>query len=328
MLSFLIDLPRSTLFSIKFYQVPFEASNSLYLSRHRAHQNRYTARFPASCNRFAPPVVYHYMHYIGGMERFLEASKRVKGMKSRRRSLIGAAIIVLIACIHVNALGKDSATGKAKPQDKLSKATSDLVSAINQYKASVEVLIPMYEAALKSANEMLEKRKELYEKGIVSKRDVEASELAVKEAQARLDQSRKQIVESDQLMAEAKAEQEMPRLKPASPRGSYTASSAILRYGGAGGWSISRATQVQSFFASRFGRALPVSALGQTATHNRMGFDHRNSLDVAVHPDSAEGQALIAYLRSNGIPFIAFRSAVPGAATGAHIHIGYPSHRI
>ncbi|HYP29638.1 MAG TPA: hypothetical protein VE262_23195 [Blastocatellia bacterium] len=249
-------------------------------------------------------------------------------MKIRLGYFTVIAITVLIACMPVGALGRDSRPQKAKPADKLTKATSDLVSAINQYKASVEALIPMYEAALKSASETLEKRKELFAQGIVSKRDVEASELALKEAQARLDQSRKQLTESDQLIAEAKAEQEMPKLTPSAPRGGYSATSAILRYGGSGGWSLSRASQVQSFFASRFGRALPVSAYGQTATHNRMGFNHSNSLDVAVHPDSAEGRALIAYLRSNGIPFIAFRSAVPGAATGAHIHVGYPSHRI
>jgi hypothetical protein len=51
-------------------------------------------------------------------------------------------------------------------------------------------------------------------------------------------------------------------------------------------------------------------------------------MDVAVQPDSPEGEALMAYLRSQGIPFIAFRHAVPGSATGAHIHIGRPSHRI
>ena len=28
-----------------------------------------------------------------------------------------------------------------------------------------------------------------------------------------------------------------------------------------------------------------------------------------------------------GIPFLAFRGAVPGKATGPHIHIGFPSHR-
>jgi hypothetical protein len=34
------------------------------------------------------------------------------------------------------------------------------------------------------------------------------------------------------------------------------------------------------------------------------------------------------YLRANGIPFTAFHFAVPGQATGPHIHIGLPSHRI
>ncbi len=73
---------------------------------------------------------------------------------------------------------------------------------------------------------------------------------------------------------------------------------------------------------------LRVSAYGQTDLHNRMGFDHRNSLDVALHPDSPEGRALLEYLRSQGIPFLAFRGAIAGTATGPHVHIGRPSHRI
>ena len=51
-------------------------------------------------------------------------------------------------------------------------------------------------------------------------------------------------------------------------------------------------------------------------------------MDVAVHPDSAEGLGLMDHLRSAGIPFIAFRRAVAGEATGAHVHIGQPSRRI
>jgi len=62
--------------------------------------------------------------------------------------------------------------------------------------------------------------------------------------------------------------------------------------------------------------------------HERMGLDHRDAMDVAVHPDSPEGRALMAYLRGNGIPFIAFWNRVSGAATGAHIHIGRPSLRM
>jgi hypothetical protein len=59
-----------------------------------------------------------------------------------------------------------------------------------------------------------------------------------------------------------------------------------------------------------------------------LGFDHRGSMDVGVHPDSSEGQALANYLRKSGIPFLAFRTAVPGSATGPHIHIGPPSGRL
>jgi hypothetical protein len=214
-----------------------------------------------------------------------------------------------------------------------STAVSDLVTATNNYRASLEALIPIHERALKEATEAVEKRKELYAQGIISKLDLDRSQEAIIEAQAALDRTRKQIVESDHMLAEAKAEEDSAKLKSASPSRSarsagYSATAAILRSSGSRGWSIAQASQVQNYFVSKLGRALPVSAFGQTETHNRMGFDHRNSMDVAVHPDSAEGKALIAYLRGNGIPFIAFRSAVRGAATGAHVHIGYPSHRI
>jgi hypothetical protein len=70
-----------------------------------------------------------------------------------------------------------------------------------------------------------------------------------------------------------------------------------------------------------------VSAYGQSDLHNRWGYDHRNAMDVAVHPDSPDGQALLAYLTSQRIPFQAFRQAVSGSATGPHIHIGRPSSK-
>jgi len=86
--------------------------------------------------------------------------------------------------------------------------------------------------------------------------------------------------------------------------------------------------EVRGFFVSRFRHGAPISADGQTMLHSRMGFDHSNSVDVAVSPDSPEGQAFMNHLRGMGIPFIAFRRAVPGSATGAHIHVGIPSRRV
>lgn len=85
--------------------------------------------------------------------------------------------------------------------------------------------------------------------------------------------------------------------------------------------------RVEAAFEGRFGHAMPVSANGETAVHRAMGFDHRGRVDVALHPDQAEGVWLREFLAANGIPFIAFRQAVPGKATGAHIHIGPMSTR-
>ena len=107
--------------------------------------------------------------------------------------------------------------------------------------------------------------------------------------------------------------------------GGYSETGTLIRFNGGGAWGLADAPKIERFFMNTFGRALPISALGQTATHDRMHFDHHNAMDVAIHPDSKEGQALLSYLRQAGIPFIAFRGAVPGAATGAHIHIGKPS---
>ena len=245
-------------------------------------------------------------------------------MSSKLR-ILSCAISTIIS-VSGNAWATIVNGDQARSVSQLSTPNSDLVRAASQYKASVQALIPIYENSLKSATEALVKRKELFAQGLVSKRDIDAGEQAVKDAQTQLDQTRQQLTESDQLIAEADAE----AIKPlgAAPTGRYTSNAAVMRYNGVGGWAITQASKVEGFFASKFGRELPISAFGQSATHNRLGFDHRNSVDVALRPDSAEGKALIDYLRSNGIPFLAFRTEIPGVATGAHIHIGYPSHRM
>jgi len=96
---------------------------------------------------------------------------------------------------------------------------------------------------------------------------------------------------------------------------------------GSGIWRISDSARVERFFLTRFGRSLPLGAFGQSDLHTRWGLDHRNGMDVSLHPDSAEGRALITFLRTEGIPFMAFRGPIPGVATGPHIHVGNPSAR-
>jgi hypothetical protein len=86
--------------------------------------------------------------------------------------------------------------------------------------------------------------------------------------------------------------------------------------------------KVEVAFQDHFGKSMPVSAVGETAVHRALGFDHRGRVDVAINPDQPEGVWLLYYLRANHIPYYAFRRAVPGKATGAHIHIGPGSTRL
>ncbi|HEY6244184.1 MAG TPA: hypothetical protein VIX17_09570 [Pyrinomonadaceae bacterium] len=92
-------------------------------------------------------------------------------------------------------------------------------------------------------------------------------------------------------------------------------------------WSLADSKKVETFFFNRFGRPLPTSAFGQSDIHDRWGLDHRQGMDVGLHPDSPEGIALVDFLKTEKIPFLVFRHAIPGVATGPHIHIGFPSHR-
>jgi hypothetical protein len=99
------------------------------------------------------------------------------------------------------------------------------------------------------------------------------------------------------------------------------------RFDGDGIFNTARLTAVEKAFIGQFGKALPVSAKGETAVHRSLGFDHRGRVDVALTPDQPEGAWLRQYLTDHKIPFFAFRQAVPGKATGAHFHLGPMSTR-
>ena len=100
------------------------------------------------------------------------------------------------------------------------------------------------------------------------------------------------------------------------------------RFDGEGSFTHEDFKRVLLAFEKQFGKPLPVSAQGETAVHRALGFDHRDRVDVAIFPDTAEGLWLRHYLESGDIPYYAFRHSVPGKATGAHIHMGPPSNRL
>lgn len=102
----------------------------------------------------------------------------------------------------------------------------------------------------------------------------------------------------------------------------------LTRFAGSRPLSESALKKIVLAYQAQFDRKLPISAKGQTALHQSLGFDHRGRIDVAVNPDAPEGKWLMQSLEEAQIPYLAFRAAVPGQATAPHIHLGPPSLRL
>jgi hypothetical protein len=212
---------------------------------------------------------------------------------------------------------------------------NQLAEATREYKANLEKLVAIYEADAKQAEGRLEKMQELVAQRLITRREMETSEDAAARARDKYVDAQAQLKGAEVQLAEARieveAEETAPKLKLSpAPRAvvGFVRTTAYIRYGGGRAWSLSEAGAIKQFFMLRFGRPLPIHVFGQSALHDRWGYDHRNAMDIGLNPDSSEGQALVEYLRANGVPFTAFHFAIPGVATGPHIHIGLPSHRI
>jgi hypothetical protein len=224
-------------------------------------------------------------------------------------------------------LKRASVSNKVSAGDReLARLRADLLEKMKESRASAEKLLALHEEEKKKVNDEYERRRMLYGQGLISRAELNQAERALAMMILRVDEDKRWLTESDIAITEASLRDELLRL-PGLAVGGYSESATMVRFNGSARWSLADASKIEKFFSQAFGHALPISAFGQTATHDRLRFDHHNALDVALQPDSNEGKALLSYLRQAGIPFIAFRHAVPGAATGAHIHIGNPSLR-
>jgi hypothetical protein len=211
-------------------------------------------------------------------------------------------------------------------ENELTRLRADVLEKMKDARAGAEKLLQLHELEQKQLRGEYDRRRELYYQGLIARGDVIQAEHALATAVLRIDEDKRWLTETDIAITEYTMRDELLRL-PGLAVGGYSESNTLLRFNGGAGFSLVDVSKIERFFSQTFGRNLPVSALGQTTTHDRMRFDHHNAVDVALHPDSSEGQSLLNYLRQAGIPFIAFRNAIPGAATGAHIHIGKPSPR-
>ncbi len=258
------------------------------------------------------------------------------------RSIFAAGLLcVLVAASTGGAYAQKKQRPKPKPkpapaavpaetETELSKLRDSYIKSTKEYKASLEKLLKLYQESARKIEDRVSQSRKLLAEGLISKRDVEQSENALADANLKILGVQQQMASADtqiaQVFLEVESEKEIAKLGRAG-KGSLIKTASFIRYTGAGSWVLSQAGRIEGFFQQTFKHPLPIAVFGQGAIHNQWHLDHRNAMDISLNPDGAEGQALMAYLRSNGIPFSAFRGAIPGVATGPHIHIGMPSHR-
>lgn len=182
----------------------------------------------------------------------------------------------------------------------------------------------MMEAAqrrLERQEKIVADRRGLLDSGFISQSEFRSylDELQARRSVLELARNRAKLLEDLQRMADV--EQRFERAAQASK-------GALIRYDGNGLFSLEDLPAISAEFERHFHRALPISAMGQTLVHQSMGLDHRNRVDVALNPDQPEGVWLRQFLERLHVPYLAFRSAMAGAATAPHIHIGAGSTRL
>jgi hypothetical protein len=241
------------------------------------------------------------------------------------RALTGLALLAAALAAAASPAAPQASPPSAPGELKAAHAAQ--AAAARRYRESLEAVLALQAGAVERALAEQERRRALHAQGLIAAADVETAARALAEATQTVERTRTAIREAGALVVEAEAARELAALPPPAP-GETREGPTLIRHQGRGDWSLAAAPALRRFFTARFGQALPVSAFGQTPAHDRLGFDHRNALDVAVHPDSLEGRALMNHLRAEAIPFLAFRSARSGIATGAHVHVGEPSPRL
>jgi hypothetical protein len=180
------------------------------------------------------------------------------------------------------------------------------------------------QARVDRQQKIVEDRQKLFDSGALARSEFAAcqDELASRKRVLELVRNRAQLVQDLQQMADV--EQQFERAAQTGAGAKYV----MIRFEGNGLFHLSDLTAISSQFQEHFHHSLPISALGQTLVHQSMGLDHRNRVDVALGPDQPEGIWLRQLLEKLHVPYLAFRSAIAGAATAPHIHIGTGSTRL
>ena len=234
---------------------------------------------------------------------------------------------------------KSLAASGVLPRARVSDAETALTDAVDDaairaalYQKDITVeqadaLVDLTSNRVARRQKAVDARNKLLAEGIIARSEVADLQSALDQARNDLAWATSRARFAREQLELAKNEQEIMRQMElaASSHSAVTGSGLVEHFVGSNRFDVAQFPAIEKAFETRFKHPLPVSAMGETDVHRSLGFDHRNRIDIALQPEMPEGQWLRTYLTRHDIPFFAFRSAVAGKATGAHIHIGPPS---
>ncbi|HYQ96871.1 MAG TPA: hypothetical protein VEO92_00775, partial [Candidatus Nitrosocosmicus sp.] len=220
---------------------------------------------------------------------------------SKRTALLVLVILLVLPAWIGAAFGQANKSRQTStippgpaPDAELARLRADVLQKMRDSRAGAEKLIALREEQAKKLTEEYGKRRQFYHEGLISKAELDQALRSLEEAIARLEDDKRWLTDQDIAITEASMRNEL--LDSMSPGiGVYSETGSLIRFNGDRVWSIADAVKIENFFFKTFGRGLPVSALGQTGIHDRLQFDHRNAMDVALHPDSREGRSLMSH---------------------------------
>jgi soluble lytic murein transglycosylase-like protein len=132
-------------------------------------------------------------------------------MKNLIPRSLAAILLLLASFVAVSAQGRTAKAKNAPAQTSqagqagdLQKFRQDFIKAAEDYRASLQELATSYEGDLKKTEERRDQLKGLYTDGLIARVEFEASEKAVADAQAKVDDVRKQLAQADETIAAAK----------------------------------------------------------------------------------------------------------------------------
>jgi len=235
----------------------------------------------------------------------------------------GATVVLALVALLVDSVS--AGPPRAIPaQRQWTDMTQGLLEVAREHRRTLEASMPRRERDFREASASLDRNTTLYARGMITRADLDAAARDAGSARAQLESTRQELMRTTALIVELEAKHRLASLPPLRP-GQYEASDGLIRYAGQRELTPGDLMLLERQFVVQARRSLPVSAMGQTDVHTRLGLDHRHAVDLALHPDSVDGRFVMMWLRERGIAFLAYRTARAGAATGAHIHVGRPS---